>query len=114
MSTDEQAKVRRVFSEANHQVLAARRAQIEEAHAMRRSRIMQEAGRLLAESRNLQQIAMMEGIPLKLPFQPEHRREMILKPDNSEIEVSRTRNLAHEIASLITDIEKTDNEEKSS
>lgn len=114
MSTEEQGKVRKVFSEANHQVLAAKRAQIEEAHAMRRSRIMQEAGRLLAESRNLQQVAMMEGIPLNLPFQPVRRREMILKPDKSATEVSRTRNLAHEIASLINDIEKTGNEGKSS
>ena len=114
MSTDEQAKARRVFSEANHQVLAARRARIEEAHAMRRSRIMQEAGRLLAESRNLQQIAMLEGIPLNLPFQPVHRREMIIKPDKSETEISKTRSLAHEIASLISDIEKTENQGKSS
>ncbi|XP_078362698.1 uncharacterized protein LOC144646871 isoform X1 [Oculina patagonica] len=114
MSTEEQGKARRVFSEANHQVLAAKRAQIEEAHAMRRSRIMQEAGRLLSESRNLQQIAMMEGIPLNLPFGPVRRREMILKPDKGATEVSKTRNLAHEIASLINDIEKTGNEEKSS
>lgn len=114
MSAAEQAKVRRVFSEANHQVLAARQAQIEEAHAIRRSRIMQEAGRLMAESHNLQQAAMLEGMPLNFPLQPVHRREMIVKPDKSETEISKTRNLAHEIASLISDIEKTEKEGKSS
>jgi len=114
MSAAEQAKVRRVFSEANHQVLEARRAQIEEAHAIRRSRIMQEAGRLMAESSNLQRVAMLEGIPLNLPLQPVHRRQMILKPDNGETDISKTKNLAHEIASLISDMEKTEKEEKSS
>lgn len=114
MSAAEQAKVRRMFSEANHQVLEARRAQIEEAHAIRRSRIMQEAGRLMAESRNLQQAAMLEGIPLSLPLQPVHRREMIMKSDKGETEVSKTKNLAHEIASLISDIENTEKEQKSS
>lgn len=103
-----------MFSEANHQVLEARRAQIEEAHAIRRSRIMQEAGRLMAESRNLQRVAMLEGIPLSLPLQPVHRRKMIVKPDKDETEISKTKNLAHEIASLINDIEKTEKQEKSS
>lgn len=114
MSAAEQAKVRRMFSEANHQVLEARRAQMEEAHAMRRSRIMQEAGRLMAESRNLQRAAMLEGIPLSLPLQPVHRREVIMKPDKGETEISKTKNLAHEIASLISDIENTEKEQKSS
>ena len=114
MSPTEQAKVRRMFSEANHQVLEARRARIEEAHALRRSRIMQEAGRLMAESRNLQRAAMLEGIPLGLPLQPVHRRERIIKPDKGETEISKTKNLAHEIASLISDIENTEKEQKSS
>jgi len=114
MSPSEQAKVRRMFAQANHQMLEARRAQIEEAHAIRRSRIMQEAGRLMAESRNLQQVAMLEGIPLNLPLQPAHRREMIMKSDKGDNEISKTKNLAHEIASLISDIEKTEKEEKSS
>lgn len=114
MSAAQQAKVRRMFAQANHQMLEARRAQVEEAHAIRRSRIMQEAGRLMAESRNLQQVAMLEGIPLNLPLQPVHRREMIMKSDKGDTEISKTKNLAHEIASLISDIEKTEKEEKSS
>ena len=114
MSAAQQAKVRRMFAQANHQMLEARRAQIEEAHAIRRSRIMQEAGRLMAESRNLQQVAMLEGIPLNLPLQPVHRREMIMKSDKGDTVISKTKNLAHEIASLISDIEKTEKEEKSS
>lgn len=113
MSSTEQGKVRRLFSEANHQVAAAKQARIEEARAMRRSRIMQEADRLVAESRNLQRVAMMEGIPLKLPaLAPVHRREMILKPDEGETELSKTKNLAREIASLISDIENTKKVEK--
>lgn len=115
MSFKEQAKVRKLFSEANHQVAAARQARIDEARAMRRSRIMQEAGRIMAESHNLQQVAMMEGIPLNLPaLAPVHRREMILRPDEGETELSKTSSLAREIASMINDIENTKKEQKRS
>lgn len=115
MSSQEQAKVRKLFSEANHQVAAARQARIDEARAMRRSRIMEEAGRIMAESHNLQRVAMMEGIPLNLPaLAPVHRREMILKPDESETELSKTRSLAREIASMINGIESTKKEQRRS
>ncbi|KAJ7376121.1 C-type lectin domain 19 member A [Desmophyllum pertusum] len=114
MNKKEQAEARRTFSQANHQMLAAKRARIDEAQAMRRSRIMQEAGRLMAESRNLQRVAMLEGIPIRLALQPQNRRQMILKPDKSETEISKTRDLAGEIASLISDIEKAGKEKKSS
>ena len=116
MGAKEQERVRNLFSDANRQMAGARRAQIariEQARAMRRFRIMREAGRLMSESRNLQQIAELEGIPLKLPFQHSAPRKQWIpmsKERNSELNSSWK--LAKEIVNLIGDIEKAEKEEK--
>ena len=118
MSGEERARVRNLFSDANRQVHEARRAQIariQQDQAMRRFRIMQEAGRLMTESRNLQQMAELEGIPLNPPFQsPTRRRQQIPQSEKSGTEMTSSKNLAKEIVSLISDIEKADKEQKSS
>ena len=99
MTAREQAKVRSLFSDASHQMHQASLAQVEQARAMRRFTIMQEAGRLMAESRNLQQAAEQEGIPLNLPFS---QRQQISTPDKS------TNEIASEIVGLINNIEKSE------
>ena len=112
MSHREREKVRRLFSEASRQMAGLRRAQIEEARAARRSMIMRQAGRLIAESRHLQQLAMMEGIPLSLPFTHSSRRRQEILSPSPETSESSTKNLAREIVGLIDDIEKTSEDEK--
>lgn len=103
MTAREQAKVRGLFSDASHQMHQASLAQVEQARAMRRFTIMQEAGRLMAESRNLQQAAEQEGIPLNLPFSQGFRqRQQISTPDKS------TNEIASEIVGLINNIEKSE------
>jgi len=118
MSMKERARVRSLFSDANRQMHEARRAQIarlEQAQSLRRFRIMQEAGRLMAESRSLQQLAEQEGIPLNLPFQHTAlRRHQIPNSEKSTTEINSSRNLAREIVSMISDIEKAEKEGKSS
>jgi len=118
MSMKERARVRSLFSDANRQMHEARRAQIarlEQAQSMRRFRIMQEAGRLMAESRSIQQLAEQEGIPLNLPFQHTAlRRHQIPNSEKSTTEINSSRNLAREIVSMISDIEKAEKEGKSS
>ena len=110
MSQKERARVRNLFSDANRQMHESRRARIEliaQAQAMRRSRITQEARRLMAESRNLQEMADMEGIPLSLPLQPSPlRRQVVSKAESSA-------NLVKEIANLMGDIEKAEKKHKS-
>ena len=116
MSANEQDRVRNLFSDANHQMIEARRAQIAriaQARVGRRFKIMQEAGRLMAESRNLQQVAELEGIPLNLPFQQAAmRRQQIPYWAKSTTEISSTKNLAKDIVGLISDIEKAEKGEK--
>lgn len=111
MSQKERARVRNLFSDANRQMHEARRTnimRIAQEQAMRRSRIGLEARRLMAESRNLQEMADMEGIPLSLPFQPSPlRRQVVPKAESSE-------KLVKEIANLMSDIEKAEKEHKSS
>lgn len=116
MSANEQDRVRNLFSDANHQMIEARRAQIARiarARVARRFKIMQEAGRLMAESRNLQQLAELEGIPLNLPFQQTAmRRQQIPYWAKSATEIGSTKNLARDIVGLISDIEKAEKREK--
>ena len=107
MTAREQAKVRGLFSDASHQMRQASLAHVEQARAMRRFTIMQEAGRLMAESRNLQQAAEQEGIPLNLPFsQGLRQRQQISTPDKS------TNEIASEIVGLINNIEKSEDSGK--
>ena len=105
MGDKEQARVRNLFSDANRQMNEARRAQI----AMRRFNIMREADRLMTESRNLQQIAELEGIPLNLPFQQSGpRKQWIPTSKERNTKLKSPWNLAKEIVSLVGDIEKAE------
>ena len=103
MTPEEQAKVRNLFSEANHQT---HQAGLHE-RAMRRFTIMREASRLMAESRNLQLAADQEGIPLNVPFfQGAWQRHQISRPDKN------TNEIANAIVGLISDIANSEDGRK--
>ncbi|XP_068678201.1 uncharacterized protein [Montipora foliosa] len=103
MTPEEQAKVRNLFSEANHQTHQAGLHK----RAMRRFTIMREASRLMAESRNLQLAADQEGIPLNVPFfQGAWQRHQISRPDKN------TNEIANAIVGLISDIAKSEDGRK--